>query len=1029
MSKQEEPPDENRNVWPLFISYRRSDATNPFAVWLKHELESEKISASNGQVFSLDVFVDAVEAHQSDFQANLIPHLQHSRALIVLADAGACSRRIDGEPDYLYEELDWWAANRRKTPPIILQFDPESGARLVADPNFSGWSNVSRMDCFHVEWENSLDLGGSQKNLLLSWLRKSIRDYGQIIHLDEVLRLRRRALIAYVLLALALIATGIAWWQKEVANSRQRDAEASETAAINAERKTRNRSSKADADIAMELASSGDDARAFAFAVRAIELNDENTIARLLAYRLLTDGRMTLPEYLISQGNVATALAFSKNGSHLATGCDDGFIYVSDLVTGDIMHLKSPLNGLVKKIVFSPDGKTLAVATSSKLYTWEYSSSMAPTLVAKDFTNNNVLELSWPLVNRLVVQSGRDWGSDHRLTQVFGLNGQRWNLIFGVGDDLGIDDADLNEADIDKVVYIQHCKTWVAEQRGLLVVYDGAGEKLTWYDLALQPLCDPVCSMNLKENADVYVASDSGVAVVTYKENTTDTTEIGFAYQWVDPRTGENSGVQSEHGKSIFGVSADGERLLLRSLYGTALIDRRGGNLILEQKLSEEGDLTLITFKNDGNSWLLASSQPSRQSVAIYAEVFNKVHVREINLALPSKVAYLRSDFSSCQLGLAEFDTTGKWLAIASSDKNVRVWTLANLNQNTNSLRRQQTQLKPHEGYQSTVSGVYQLIEETIHRRNVKTGGMEPVCKLQECQEVKEIEETYGGGCCTGVAFSPDGQHLVVTYGSAGDRPDNNYPGVAVLYETTKGAIVGRPLRHDDDAFSPCFEPEGRWFVTASDDCTVRRWDSITGGDIGDPIRLPLRVRYLNVSPTGKLIVTGTGHIIDVDRWRVIREFIPPLRSIDEIEHAFFSPDGLWIASVSGLYYHNGDADDALEYTTLNQWDISTGMRIASRLETIGSPDFDWVKPGHSLGSEELVWQCVFPCSIPSILPLLKAFCSVRFDQAGMLEVNSECSLHVLSIEKLFPKGRTSENEPAYDLTRSILHCTGHVKH
>src|SRR4051812_48404506 len=106
----------SQNVWPIFISYRRSNSTRHIALWLKQKLEEQPVESNTGQIFRLDVFVDAAEAHQSDFQANLVPHLRHSRALIVIADKNAGRRNVGPENkiDYLYDELDWWAAERHR---------------------------------------------------------------------------------------------------------------------------------------------------------------------------------------------------------------------------------------------------------------------------------------------------------------------------------------------------------------------------------------------------------------------------------------------------------------------------------------------------------------------------------------------------------------------------------------------------------------------------------------------------------------------------------------------------------------------------------------------------------------------------------------------------------------------------------------------------------------------------------------------------------------------------------------------------
>ncbi|RYZ78016.1 MAG: hypothetical protein EOP04_30460 [Proteobacteria bacterium] len=205
ISQNDQTPTSKRNEWPIFISYRRGDATQKIALELKKELEASTIEASTGQIFALDVFVDVAEAHQSDFQANLVPHLQHSRALIVLADDGSALRKSNGSTDYLYLELDWWATERKKTPPIILQIDSMSGSRLVADPRFLAWRRVSFMDCLPEKWAKEGENGEAEWRNLIGWILKSIKNYGSIIHLEEVKRLKLRSNIAVGLAIFAAI--------------------------------------------------------------------------------------------------------------------------------------------------------------------------------------------------------------------------------------------------------------------------------------------------------------------------------------------------------------------------------------------------------------------------------------------------------------------------------------------------------------------------------------------------------------------------------------------------------------------------------------------------------------------------------------------------------------------------------------------------------------------------------------------------------------------------------------------------------
>ncbi len=210
--------------WDIFISYRRSEKTEKIATWLQTELEKEPVESTTGQFFNLDVFVDTTEPHRPDFQRNLTPILQHSRALIVLADAGAAQRKAGA--DYLYQELDWWAENRKGTPFIVLQMDIDSGKSLVNDKKFkaNAWEKVNCLDCLYEKWEIQNEEGAAYRAKRILWVRESIRDYGQVIHHDEVRRLKKRAVIAWIFALIALAGAAFAIALKIEADTQREEA-------------------------------------------------------------------------------------------------------------------------------------------------------------------------------------------------------------------------------------------------------------------------------------------------------------------------------------------------------------------------------------------------------------------------------------------------------------------------------------------------------------------------------------------------------------------------------------------------------------------------------------------------------------------------------------------------------------------------------------------------------------------------------------------------------------------------------------
>ena len=359
------------NEWPIFISYRRSDATRKIALDLKKRLEASTIEATTGQIFALDVFVDVAEAHQCDFQANLEPHLKHSRALIVLADNGAAARKVDGAVDYLYEELDWWATERTKTPPIILQLDEKAGLSLVGDSKFTRWRKVSFMDCCWEKWSQNGETGEAEKQQLLGWLRESIRNYGLVRHLEEVRRLKRRALIAALFGAAALIAAGLGWWQRNVAvskealaikngieaktNATRADEEARK--AIQNEREAKGALSRSDLFRGVELVASGKSEHALAYLARAVRIDPTNYAASSRLASLLMERDWIVP--IVQIDNVEE---LSADGERVLSFAGNKAL-VYDALTGKVVR---ELPGAGSGGFASPDMNRIFTFTNGK---------------------------------------------------------------------------------------------------------------------------------------------------------------------------------------------------------------------------------------------------------------------------------------------------------------------------------------------------------------------------------------------------------------------------------------------------------------------------------------------------------------------------------------------------------------------------------------------------------------------------------------------------------------------------------------
>ena len=870
---------------------------------------------------------------------------------------------------------------------------------------------------------------------------KLLNDFSEERRSTKRLRWIRRVAVLLLILFVGAVGFGIyadvqrnkAVKQEANAKHQTQVANHASAKAIEAEQQTRLRASKADADIGLQLAGRGDEAYAFAHVVRALDINPRNTLASILAYRLISDGPLTLPRCTLTHSSIVRALAFSRDGRMVATGCDDGSVAVADLETYERFSLSDKSPASVVKLAFSPDGQSLAIATGSEagqkpaVHIWQYRSREKPVLVSEDFTWG-ILELSWPLKDRIVAYSGRDWGSGDQLTQVFALTAKRWELIFGIHDML-----EPEEKERPHVVEMGGSfVTWVAEGIAALVIHDRMKQRVLWLDLHGTPnINKPLFAVNIGPDDIVDVAQRNGVAVI----GSNFTKRFGFrrlardtdlqpqsTLRWVDPRSRAQKIIKLPNDTVFDRISADGKRLLaLKANRAIVVLDRTKGEELASLAITTSEQDDVLTLTDDGKFLIVRSESNG----AILADVDKAEDLNQKPISVPARVT------------AAHVDSLGRWLALSSDDKNVRVWSRPALGQRPLSLSAVASkdpsfnQIVTHRSLEDSAANCeLSNTEDNEHEERLEVYRIDPKTRqrthVSTLQKIGETEEPM-----TGYSFSPDCSRVAVAYGNMSGRPDSNAPSVAVLFDAATGVMIGKPLHHDDDVFSPSYAPNGKWFVTVSDDRTVRRWDGQSGAPIGEPLRLPLPQRFAQVSPNSELVITGSGDVINVAKWQAINKLTPsPTASF---AHAFFSPDGSLLTTISEAW-NSTDKSSSLE---LNQWDLQNAVRVSHPIDVELGPEppepeypASWLQSGRSvLIGSDLAWQCTLPCAVESILPFLHACRPLILGETGEQTVNNNCSLESINLNSFFPQGRTNENQTAYDLAESVLKRSGNDLH
>ena len=162
-------------------------------------------------------------------------------------------------------------------------------------------------------------------------------------------------------------------------------------------------------------------------------------------------------------------------------------------------------------------------------------------------------------------------------------------------------------------------------------------------------------------------------------------------------------------------------------------------------------------------------------------------------------------------------------------------------------------------------------------------------------------------------------------------------------------------------------------------------------------------------------------------QWRADRGLTSPVRVF---ARSFFSPDGLWLATVTQL---RKPTDESPSFIELSQWDLQNAVRISGPIEVslgrklpeTGYPA-SWLESGRSMViGPDLAWQCGLPCAAESILPFLRACRPADFGRNWGTNRQQQLLVRVSEPEKVLPPRRTKQNQTAYDLAERVLKRSG----
>jgi WD40 repeat protein len=576
---------------------------------------------------------------------------------------------------------------------------------------------------------------------------------------------------------------------------------------------------------------------------------------------------------LRGHGSSILSLAFSADGSRVATGSRDHVVTVWNVATGQALHTFRANNSPVQSMAFSPDGTCVATASQDKtVKLWDVASGkLLRTLQGKKGNTSLVLSLTF--------------SADGTRLASAGPAATVWDLANG--EELAV------------------------LPRAFSVAFSPDGTQLATTEstvmggVAGSDFCITVWDVKGRRKVRTLPGHNARVTTVAFSPDGTRLASGGFEHELKVWDVANGRELRTLHGHKAWVTtvvfSPDGTRLASGSFDQTVKVWDAAGGQDLHTFRGHNASVDAVAFSRDGTRlasggsdrtvkvWDVASDQEFRilQGTANVVTSLN-FSPDGTRLASGSYRCLTVSEVASGRVlrtlpGGVEcvaFSPDGTRVATGGShDRTIKLWEVAG-----------GKEPRTFQGPIRQVGSAVQIntLAFSPDGTLLASGSHDRAVKLWDVVSGRELRTLQGENMVWSVTFSPDGTRLAC----------NDGPTIS-LWDVASGKRIGTLRGHQDQVVSVAFSSDGTRIASGGNDRTVKIWDGAGGKELRTLRGHRGEVRRVAFSPDGRRLASSSNDYT-VKLWDVASgQELRTLRHESLVGPVAFSPDGMRLATGS----------------------------------------------------------------------------------------------------------------------------------